>query len=455
MNNQGSGVRDQGSEIVDSLVKMLKRRVDDWEIFYSSQNGLSIEVKDGRVDAFKVSSNEGVGLRVIKDKRLGFSFTSFLAKDPLNELVESAITGSKGVTADEFLCLPLPQKTAAEKPLLFDSMLAKISEEDKIQKAINLEQAAKDFDRRVTKIRKAGYSESFFQTRFVNSAGIDADNSATFVSSSVTVVAEEKGEAQMGWEMDMSHFVKDVDVERIGRDAAKRAVDMLGARTIKTVKCPVLIENIIVSEFLEIIAPSFHADNVSKGKSMLKGKQDTKVFNEKVAIWDDGLLSNGWGTSQYDGEGVPRQKTCLINNGVCAGFLYDTYWAKRAGAASTGNAARHNFKSFSNIGISNLYLEGGDTDFNGLLSSIGNGFLITNVLGAHTANPITGDFSFGASGFWIEGGNISYPVRGAAVSGNMLLLFSNVEVVGSDMRFLGNIGAPGLIISEMEISGVD
>lgn len=453
MNNHGA-LGGLGSDIIDSLVKMLKHRVDDWEIFYSSQNGLSIEVKDGRVDAFKVSSNEGVGLRVIKDKRIGFSFTSFLSKDPLNELVENAITGSKGVTADEFLCLPLPQKTAAEKPLLFDSTLARISEEDKIQKAINLEQAAKDFDRRVTKIRKAGYSESFFHARFLNSAGIDEDNSATFISSSVTVVAEEKGEAQMGWEMDMSHFVKDVDMEKIGRDAAKRAVDMLGARTIKTVKCPVLIENIIVSEFLELIAPSFYADNVSKGKSMLKDKKDTKVFNEKVTIWDDGLLPNGWGTSQYDGEGVPRQKTCLVDKGICAGFLYDTYWAKRAGAASTGNAARHNFKSFSNIGISNLYLEKGDTDFNGLLKSMENGFLLTNILGAHTANPITGDFSFGASGFLIEGGKISYPVRGAAISGNMLHIFSNVEAAGSDMRFLGSIGAPSLVISEMEISGV-
>lgn len=454
MNNHGT-LSGLGSETIDSLVKMLKRRVDDWEIFYSSQNGLSIEVKDGRVDAFKVSSNKGVGLRVFKDKRIGFSFTSLLSKDSINELVENAITGSKGVTADEFLFLPLPQKTAEEKLMLFDPSLAKVSEEDKIQKAISLEQAAKDFDRRVTKIRKAGYSESFFQTRLVSSAGIDADNSATFVSSSVTVVAEEKGEAQMGWEMDMSHFVKDVDVEKIGRDAAKRAVDMLGARTIKTVKCPVLIENVIVCEFLELIAPSFHADNISKGKSMLKGKKGAKVFNEKVTIWDNGLLPNGWGTSQYDGEGVPRQKTFLVDRGVCADFLYDTYWAKRGGASSTGNAARHNFKSFSNIGISNLYLEGGDTDFNGLLSSIGNGFLLTNVLGAHTANPITGDFSFGASGFWIEGGKISYPVRGAAISGNMLLLFSKVEVVGSDMRFLGSIGAPGLIISEMEISGAD
>ena len=141
------------------------------------------------MDAFNVSSNKGVGLRVFKDKRIGFSFTSLLSKDSLNELVENAITGSKGVTADEFLFLPLPQKMAKEKLMLFDPSLAKISEEDKIQKAISLEQAAKDFDWRVTKIRKAGYSESFFQARLVSSAGIDADNSATFVSSSVTVIS--------------------------------------------------------------------------------------------------------------------------------------------------------------------------------------------------------------------------------------------------------------------------
>lgn len=449
-------------DIIKDLIRMLKRRVDDWEIFYSLQNGLSIEANDGRVDAFKVSSNEGISLRVFKDKRIGCSFTSLppidsigglLSKDSLDELVQNAITGSKGVTADEFLFLPLPQKTTEKELMIFDLSLAKISEDDKIQEAISLERAAKGFDQRVTKIRKAGYSESFFQTRLVNSVGIDAAKRATFVSSSVTVVAEERGEAQMGWEMDMSHFIKDIDVGKIGMDAAKRAVDMLGARTIKTVKCPVLIENIVVGEFLEIIAPSFYADNISKGKSMLKGKKGAKVFNEKVTIWDNGLLPNGWGTSQYDGEGVTRQKTCLVDRGVCVGFLYDTYWAKKEGAASTGNAARHNFKSFSNIGISNLYLEKGDMDFNGLLGNMRNGFLLTNVLGAHTVNPITGDFSFGASGFWIEDGNISYPVRGAAVSGNMLELFSKVEIIGSDMRFLGGVGAPSLIISDMEISG--
>ncbi|MBI5327499.1 MAG: TldD/PmbA family protein [Deltaproteobacteria bacterium] len=448
-------MNNQGSETIKDLSKALKNKVDAWEIFYSLQRGLSIEAKESKVDAFKVSSNEGVGLMVLKNKRIGFSFTSVLSKSSMNELLKNAVSASKGVESDEFLSVTSRQKGEGKDLLLFDSSLDKTSEEDKILKAISLEQAAKGFDPRISKVRKASYGESFFESRLTNSEGVDVINKATFVCSSIMVVAEYRGDSQMGWEMDMSHFAKDVDVVKVGRDAAKRAVDMLGARTIKTVKCPVVIENIIVGEFLEIIAPSFHADNLHKGKSMLKGKKGKKVFSDKVTIWDDGLLPNGWSTSEYDGEGVPRQKTCLADRGVCLNYLYDTYWAKREGTASTGNAARSNFKSISTIGASNLYMEKGVKDFGGLLRQMDRGLLLTNILGAHTANPITGDFSFGADGLWIEGGKVSHPVRGAAISGNILELFSKVDVVGADLKFLGRVGAPSLLIGEMEISGTD
>ncbi|MBI3754087.1 MAG: TldD/PmbA family protein [Deltaproteobacteria bacterium] len=450
-----SEVRSQKSEIIEDLAKLLKNKVDAWEIFYSLQKGLSIEAKDGKVDAFKVSSNEGIGLRILRDKKMGFSFTSALSKESLKQLLENAIAASKGVEPDDFLSLPSLQKQTAGELMLLDSSLDKTSEEDKIKKAISLEQSARGFDPRVTKVRKASYGESFFESRLVNSAGIDVKKSATFVTSSIMAVAEDKGDSQMGWDMGMSHFAKDVDVAKIGRDAAKRAVDMLGARTIKTVKCPVVIENIIVGEFLEILAPSFYADNLHKGKSMLLGKKGKKIFKPNVTLWDNGLLPNGWGASEYDGEGIPRQKTCLVDKGVCAGFLYDTYWAKRGGVSSTGNAARSHFKSISAIGISNLYMEKGDADFDGLLQSMGSGLLITNILGAHTANQVTGDFSLGVSGLWVESGRMSYPVRGVAISGNLLELFSRVEVVGGDLRFLGSIGAPSLLIGGMEISGID
>ena len=442
--------------IIENLVKMLKHRVDAWEIFYSSQNGIAIEAKGGAVDAFKVSSSHGIGLRVLRGSRAGFAFTSMLSGGSIDELIDNAIMGSEGVEPDEFISLPsLASRGTEQELMIFDPLLAQMPEEEKINKAVSLEQSAKGFDPRITKVRKASYHESFVTTRIVNFKGVDAGDMATFVSSSIMAVAEDKGDSQMGWEMGMGHFATDVDVVKVGRDAAKRAVDMLDARTIKTIKCPVVIENVIVCEFLEVLAPSFLSDNIVKGKSMLKGKKGEKVFSPNLTIWDNGLLPNGWSTSRVDGEGVPRHKTCLVDKGVCAAYLYDTYWAKREGAVSTGSAARSNFKSVATVGISNLYMEKGEKDLEGLLASMDKGLFITNILGANTANPITGDFSFGATGLWVEGGKISYPVRGAAITGNILRLFSNVEFAGRDLRFIGRVGAPSLLISEMEISGVN
>src|SRR3990172_1636636 len=244
--------RGQKSEgIIENLVKMLKHRVDAWEIFYSSQNGIAIEAKGGAVDAFKVSSSHGIGLRVLRGSRAGFAFTSMLSGGSIDELIDNAIMGSEGVEPDEFISLPSPAGRGTEEELMtFDPSLVQMSEEEKINKAVSLEQSAKGFDPRITKVRKASYHESFVTTRIVNFKGVDAGDMATFVSSSIMAVAEDKGDSQMGWEMGMGHFASDVDVVKVGRDAAKRAVDMLDARTIKTIKCPVVIENVIICKFL-------------------------------------------------------------------------------------------------------------------------------------------------------------------------------------------------------------
>lgn len=456
MKKQWTGDRGQGAEVTDDIANLLKHQVDAWEIYYSSNSGLGIEVKDSEVDSFKVSSNTGIGLRIIKDKKIGLSFINIPSKDSLADLVNSAVLSSSGVESDEFLSIPIPLKNQTTKGLmLFDSSLSELSVEDKIQRVKVLEQSAKDFDPRVKKIRKAGYQESISTNRVVNSMGIDAINSATYISFSIMTVAEDNGDSQMGWEMGLSHFAKDVDETKIGRDAAKKAVSMLASKTIKNIRCPVVIENIIACEFLEIIAPSFYADNLSKGKSMLKGKKGNKVFSQNITLWDDGILPNGWGTSEFDGEGILGQKTCLIDKGIFIDSLYDTYWAKRDRVSSTGNAIRSNFKSVSSIGITNLYIKQGALNMDGLLKNMDKGFLITNILGAHTANPITGDFSLGASGFWIENGKPVYPVRGAAIAGNILDLFSKIDVVGNDMRFIGKVGAPSLLVHKMDISGTD
>ena len=447
---------DAHEAVIGSLIKLLKqKKVSLYEIFFSRDTGFGVEVQKGEVDALKVRSNEGVGLRVISNGSPGFGFSSVLAPDALNGLVDKALTASRHTSKDEFLSLPEPGKKAGgEKALeIFDSSIGSASEQEKIRCAMTLEDSAMAASSRVKRVRKASYSESTHFSRLVNSNGAEATHLATYFSGSVTAVAEDNGDSQMGWEIGMGHKRGAVDPEKIGKGAAGNALRMLGARTIKTVKCPAVIENAVVCELLESLASSFLADNVHKGKSMLAGRLGNPVVSKALSVWDDGTMKGGWASSVYDGEGALRHKTPLIVKGAAENYLYDTYWALRGGVKSTGNSVRSSYKGMPVLGISNIYIEKGERPLKALLKGLDRGLFITDLLGVHTINTVSGEFSLGATGVWVDSGELSYPVRGIAVSGNLLGLFSKVSAVGSDLRFIGSIGAPSILVSELEASG--
>jgi PmbA protein len=440
--------------VISTLTDELSGRVDSFEIFLSSRRGLGIEAKGGEVDALNLSRSSGVGIRVIKDRRLGFAFSSDLGEDSLKQMLEVAVDGSIEVSKDEFLSFPLEQEATPVSSLgLYDEEIDNITEDKKISMAMKLEEAALRYDTRVRRVRKASYKENKHNTRIINSNGLDKEYSSTRIFCSIMVVAERNGESQMGWDMDTSRYISDIDVERVGRHAARRAVDMLGARPIDTIRCNLLLENSVVCELMEVLASSFLLDNLKKGKSMLKGKIGNKIASSTVNIWDNGLLPKGWATAPFDAEGTPTQKTALVIDGVCQGYLSDTYWGRRTGAGSTGNAVRSAYKNLPTVGITNIYMEGKGPKLKDLISDMGKGLFITELLGVHTANPITGDFSLGAAGFWVEGGEVSYPVRGMAISGNLVELLLKIEKVGGDLRFFGSVGAPSIVLRDVEVSG--
>ena len=441
-------------KVIDEIQRRLEGKVDGYEIFISSDTGFSVEVKEGGVDALKARSNAGVGLRTMRAGRPGFGFSSVTSPDAIASLVEKTIAAGceAGEDVAMLFCSPAPKLPTAPL-LLYDPSVGSVSEDEKIASAITVEAACLAFDASVKRVRKASYGESISSTRVVNSNGVDVRHSATYFSASVTAVAERDGDSQMGWDMASSHTRADMDFASVGTGAAKRAVRMLGARKLNTVKCPAVFENTVATELLEALAGSFLGDNVLKGKSMLAGKLGKKTASTAITIVDNGLMPGGWSSALYDDEGVPHRSTVLLDNGVCSAFLYDTYWAVRAGAASTGNGARSSFKGTPGVGLSNIYIEKGQKSFDDLTSLMNTGLLITDVLGMHTVNTVSGDFSIGAAGFWVEAGAIAYPVRGLAISGNLLGLFSRVQGVGADQRFLGSVGAPSLLVEELEVSG--
>ncbi len=440
----------QTADRVESLLR--GRPLDGWEIFQVASRNLSIEVKEQKVDTFSCSQPVGVSIRVLTAGRMGFSFSTSLDETDLVRMIENALVGAENQTSDQFLGFPATD-ICPEIPGMFDEKLALVDEGEKVERAVALERLTLAADPRVKRVRKAAYGESIFEVAIRNSLGVAGAYRGTSVSASVSAVAEDAGDSQMGWDFGFSTGFAGVHVEEIARTAAAKATGLLGARKGPTMRCPALLDNYVATEILEVLASSFLAENAQKGKSLLAGREGEQLFAPALRIRDDGTLPGGMATAPFDGEGVPRRNTVLAEGGILRGFLYDGYCARKAGRASTGNASRSGVKAPPRMGMNNFFIENGRDSRETLLAGISRGILVTEVMGMHTANSISGDFSVGAAGFLVENGVATSPVKGIAIAGNILDIFRSVEGVGDDLRFFGAVGSPSLLIAALDVSG--
>ncbi|MBJ6799110.1 TldD/PmbA family protein [Geomonas propionica] len=438
----------------DAVERLLKgRQIDGYEIAVSGSRDLAIEVKQGKVDAFRVAEPFGVSLRLLVGQGMGFSYSTALDDVSLERMVEGALVAARVQTPDEFYTFAAPSPSYPDTPWLFDPSLPAIDESLKVARALELERLVLAVDSRVKRVRKCSYGESVYHSLTRNSLGLNAAYSGTYNTCSVSAVAESDGDAQTGWDYGFSPSFSGVDLAAVASGAGRKACALLGARTLATMRCQAVLDNHVAADLLDVLSGSFLAENVHKGKSLLAGRVGARLFSELISVRDNGLLPGAMGSAPCDGEGVPQQDTPLVINGVLQGYLYDSYWGKRLGTRSTGNAVRSGIKTPPRVGALNLHVEPGDADPATLLAGVSKGVLITDVMGMHTANPISGDFSVGAAGFYVEDGEVRYPVKGLALAGNLLELFGRVDQVGSDLRFFGSTGSSSLRIAELDVSG--
>jgi len=434
-----------------SLSRDLK--ADAAEVFFRSYTSTTIEVKEQRVDAFDRARDIGGGLRVLVNGRMGFAFTTDLSEQALKLLVHAAVTNAQNTEPDEFNAIPGRLSDAYRTVEIYDPDMVALTEEEKIERVMVMEREAFGVDPRIKRIRKASANFSESETLIVNTNGAEVNYRGTAGSSSIEVVAEDKGESQAGSDFDVNRFYRKLLIEEVGRRAARKALSLLGARRIDSVRAPVILEAEVAGEFLSIMSAAFSSENVQKKKSLFIGKLDREVASPLITVFDDGLLAGGLGTAPSDDETIPMKQKTVIEKGRLAMFLYNTYTANKDKTVSTGNAMRGGFKGIPGVGVTNLYVEPGKHSLQELMSSTGRGLLVTEIMGAHTANPISGDFSVGATGFWIEDGKKAFPVREITIAGNILDLMKNVDAVGSDLRFSGRIGSPSLRVKELSIGG--
>ncbi len=434
------------------LSEAIRRGADEAEVFMKTSKSLSVEIKEQTVEALKSSTSLGYSLRVIRGGHLGFSYAT--SEDDRDFVITRAIEAARFSDSDDFLALPGPGVPAEVN--IVDPQLTAVDEEEAIKSVKLMEMSVFGADSRIKKVRKASGSFTFSATLIANSRGVNAGYESTACGAQVTAIAEENGEGQMGWDYDAGCFLRELSFEAVGRRAAQRAAQLLGSRKIEGCKGNVIIDNSVAAEFMGIFASSLSSDAVQKGKSLLAGRLGRKVVSSRINLVDSGLIDGKLGSSPVDDEGVPSQQKTVIREGVLETYLYNTYTGRKAGVVSTGNASRGGFSTLPSVGVSNLFLEPvSETHVvpeERLFETIGTGLYVTDAMGVHMANPISGDFSVGVTGLWIEKGEMAFPVKEAVLSGNVLDFFDKIEAVGDDLRFYGNIGAPSLIIFGVDIS---
>ncbi|MEC4676782.1 MAG: TldD/PmbA family protein [Nitrospirota bacterium] len=436
----------------DIISKALKRGADQAEVFIRSSRTLSVEIKKQTLDSFTSSSGFGYSLRIIKKGRPGFSYSTDM--NDREFVVENAVGAAN--YSDEDICIDLPEASGMAQVEVFDPVLDGIKEEDSVAMVMLLERSAYEEDKRIRKVRKATGTFTSSETAVINSRSVKAGYSSTSCSAWIVAIAGQGDESRMGVDFDGGRFLGDVSFEETGRNAARRATCLLGARKIESSKADIILDNLLTVDFLGIFASSLSAEAVQKGRSLLKNRLNKRVISSKINILDTGLLPGKMGSRPVDDEGVAVKEKTLISEGVLRAYLYNTCTAKKGSAVSTGNAVRGGFSSLPSVGITNLFLEaarGSDiVPKNKMFSLIKRGLYIVNAMGVHSANPISGEFSIGVTGLWIENGEVKFPVKEAVISGTILEFFDRVEAIGDDFRFYGNIGAPSLVISGMDIS---
>ncbi|MBE0428875.1 MAG: TldD/PmbA family protein [Thermoleophilia bacterium] len=426
------------------------------EAFALVTRSLRIKVYRQDVEELASATGSGVGVRVFSEDGVGYAYTTDLSEAGLEEAARHAAANAAVTAGDEFMGLPEP---AAEFPELdlYAEKLNQTGVQEKIGLAAAMERAALESDKRVAQVEAAVYAEGEGRVAIANSLGFARQYRETSCYAYAQAVAEQEGQMQIGISFTTGREPGQLEGPACGREAAARAVALLGATQCQSLSCPVVMDPFVTAGLVGVVASALNGEAVQKQRSILAGKEGQAVASEAVRLVDEGTHPDGLASAPFDGEGVPTRRTVLVDNGILQGFLYDSYTGRKAGKSSTGNGVRGSYRSMPHVGATNLRLIDGTRPLQEMIASVDLGLYVSDVSGIHSgANPVSGDFSVGAAGVLIRGGELAEPVKEVTIAGNLLSILGSIEAVGNDNRWVpfgGSIHAPSLLIGEMTVSG--
>jgi len=413
----------------------------------------SVNVRLGEIESLTEAGSSSAGIRVLLGKRAGSAYTSDLSDEGLRRMVEQAVEIAEIATEDPHAGLPERSELGRlEGDLrLFSDDVASIPTADKIARAKAAEKAAMDFDPRIVNSEGAAFGSYTGVRVFANSLGFCGSYASSSCSLSATPVARDGGMERDYWYTAGRSAASLEDPEHVGREAARRAIRRLGARKLETQRAPVIFEPRVARGLLDHLFDAVSGTAVYRKSSFLSEKLGEQVASSNITVIDDATMPGLFGSSPFDDEGVSSRHTVVIERGVLKSFLNNTYTARRLGSRTTGNASR-GVTGNAGVGHGNFYVEPGKRSAEQIIGSVSRGLYVTELIG-FGVNIVTGDYSRGASGLWIENGELAWPVSEITIASTLQEMLMGIEGVGSDLEFRGALASPTLLIREMTISG--
>jgi PmbA protein len=361
---------------------------------------------------------------------------------------------ARATAQDPHSGLPPPEVLAQEIPDLdlFDEEARAVPVEEKKELALNAEKSALAFDPRITNSEGAEFSNTFGRVIYANSHGFSGEYQGSTFGCSVAPVASQNGTMQRDyWYTSNRKFARLETAKSVGEKAAERVLRRLGGRKIKTCEVPVVFDPDMAASLLRNLASALNGYSLYKGASFLNGQLGKTIASELLTVIDDGTLPGALGSRPFDAEGLPTGRKIVVSKGRLESYLLDTYSGKKLGLASTGNASR-TVGEPPGVAPSNFYLPAGAHSPGEIIGSVNRGLYLTELIG-FGVNLVTGDYSRGACGIWIENGELAYPVEEITIAGNLKDMLHNIEMVGNDLEMRGRIAAPTIKISRMTVAG--
>jgi PmbA protein len=428
----------------------------DAEAYVSRESGREVRVHGGEVESLTAAVQSGVGIRAWSGHRVGYAYGTDLSEAGVAAIAARAAEAAAVADEDEFASPPQPAEIEA-LPGLSDPSIAEWEPARLAELALTVERTALDSDPRLVGVETAVYADAAEQVAIASSTGVAGEYESSSCYAYLQALAEGEGARETGLGFGLARGPRDLDPEEIGAEGARRALEMIGAGKPESRACPVVLDPTVAASFVGLIGGGLGAKAVQRGRSPLAGRLDEEVASTVFALHDDGREPEGPASAPFDGEGVPRRRTALIEDGRLRSYLYDTYTANRESVASTGSASRGSYRSLPSVSTSNLVVAPGSHSFEQLLAEAGEGVFVNDVAGLHSGvNPVTGVFSVGASGRIIRGGALAEPVREFTIAGELVAMLGAVSAAGAASRWVpfgGSVSTPPLLIAEMAISG--